>query len=263
MVRYTKDWSDEDLNTLDSIADRLDATSEDMMSVMMAESGCKASAHNENGHASGLIQFMPKILAGLGWFQGHEAFRKLSVGQQLPFVEKFYKPYVGNLDTIEGLYVATFLPSLIKHSHEPEYVLVAKGGQLGWAYDANAVFDQNKDKKIVVHELGDAVQRNCQGPRWAEFEARLSGEGLDELTANWNYSDLGTIYGVQHALKALGYDPGPLDGMSGPKTRAAIKEFQYDQMLTIDGIYGPITRTALLKAADTKPEIPTKKPEKK
>lgn len=31
---------------------------------------------------------------------------------------------------------------------------------------------------------------------------------------------------VQEALKAKGNDPGPIDGRMGPKTRAAIKQFQ-------------------------------------
>lgn len=31
---------------------------------------------------------------------------------------------------------------------------------------------------------------------------------------------------LQEALKAKGQDPGPIDGMMGPKTRAAVKAFQ-------------------------------------
>ena len=31
---------------------------------------------------------------------------------------------------------------------------------------------------------------------------------------------------IQTALHRLGYDPGPADGLFGPKTRAAIRRFQ-------------------------------------
>jgi peptidoglycan hydrolase-like protein with peptidoglycan-binding domain len=31
---------------------------------------------------------------------------------------------------------------------------------------------------------------------------------------------------VQQALRRLGYDPGPVDGVLGPLTRAAIRRFQ-------------------------------------
>lgn len=50
---------------------------------------------------------------------------------------------------------------------------------------------------------------------------------------------------VQKALKECGYDPGPIDGDLGPKTRAAIKVFQRAHGLKADGIVGPVTLGAL------------------
>lgn len=50
---------------------------------------------------------------------------------------------------------------------------------------------------------------------------------------------------VQTRLRALGYDPGPVDGILGRKTIAAIKAFQRDHKLSPDGIVGPITTKAL------------------
>ena len=41
---------------------------------------------------------------------------------------------------------------------------------------------------------------------------------------------------VQRALARLGYDPGPADGVIGPKTRAAIRAFQAAAGLPIDGL---------------------------
>lgn len=46
---------------------------------------------------------------------------------------------------------------------------------------------------------------------------------------------------IQTRLKALDYDPGPIDGAMGPRTRAAIKQFQADQNITVDGVVGPET----------------------
>lgn len=63
--------------------------------------------------------------------------------------------------------------------------------------------------------------------------------------------DLGTVLGVQTALSRLGHDPGPLDGVTGPKTRAAVVAFQLAHALLADGIVGPITRAALLVALRT------------
>lgn len=53
---------------------------------------------------------------------------------------------------------------------------------------------------------------------------------------------------VQEALTRLGYDPGPIDGRSGPRTRAAVMQFQRDRRLVADGIVGPKTIDALTAA---------------
>lgn len=55
-----------------------------------------------------------------------------------------------------------------------------------------------------------------------------------------------TILKVQTALKNLGYNPGPLDGIMGPLTRAAVVAFQQKAGgLVVDGIPGPLTQAKL------------------
>ena len=46
---------------------------------------------------------------------------------------------------------------------------------------------------------------------------------------------------VQKALKRAGYDPGPIDGRFGKKTKKAIKAFQRKNGLYADGIVGDKT----------------------
>jgi uncharacterized protein (TIGR02594 family) len=55
-----------------------------------------------------------------------------------------------------------------------------------------------------------------------------------------------TILELQTALKSAGFDPGPLDGIAGSKTRAAIRAFQDKNGLEVDGIAGPKTQAKLL-----------------
>lgn len=50
---------------------------------------------------------------------------------------------------------------------------------------------------------------------------------------------------VQEKLTLLGYEPGPIDGKYGPKTKAAVKAFQEAADLKVDGKAGPKTRGAL------------------
>lgn len=46
---------------------------------------------------------------------------------------------------------------------------------------------------------------------------------------------------VQTVLKKWGYYTGSVDGINGPKTKAAVKKFQKKYGLTADGIVGPAT----------------------
>ena len=50
---------------------------------------------------------------------------------------------------------------------------------------------------------------------------------------------------VQPRLTRLGYSSGPIDGIFGPKTEAAVTVFQIDQGITVDGVVGNETRAAL------------------
>ncbi len=259
---HTRDLDADFFSHLEQIAALLGSTPEKMIAVMFSESGCRADAWNDNPknlppekrwNASGLIQFMPATLLGLGWKAGHAAFRALSATEQLPFVHRYYAPYVGHLGNVGGLYVATFLPALIRHAGDRDFVLTAKNGPLGWAYSPNAAFDANKDLAITVGELEDAVARNCRGPRWAELVVRLEGNDAPPAPAENEAFDLRTTLGLQEALDRLGFEPGPLDGLPGPKTQAAVAAFQSTNGgLDVDGIFGPKTRAALEIALTTR-----------
>src|SRR3954451_22904769 len=61
---------------------------------------------------------------------------------------------------------------------------------------------------------------------------------------------------VQERLTALGYAPGPIDGAYGPTTAAAVRAFQRDHGLEVDGIVGPGTRKALRGGRKPKTQQP-------
>ena len=49
---------------------------------------------------------------------------------------------------------------------------------------------------------------------------------------------------LQKSLMAMGINPGPPDGVFGPKTEAAVKQVQERCGVTADGIWGPNTQAA-------------------
>ena len=53
------------------------------------------------------------------------------------------------------------------------------------------------------------------------------------------------LSGIQCRLNMLGYECGAVDGKNGPITRAAVKAFQKDKSLQVDGIAGSNTQDKL------------------
>lgn len=66
---------------------------------------------------------------------------------------------------------------------------------------------------------------------------------------------LTTVQEIQQFLVAHGYDVGPTgaDGFWGPATESAVKKFQKDHGLVVDGIVGPQTRSTMLALLNSGP----------
>lgn len=91
-----------------------------------------------------------------------------------------------------------------------------------------------KTEKAVKWYQGDRLLLNdgIVGPKtWAR---------LDPATVN-NGDHGEAVKLAQQLLTEFGYDPGPIDSDFGPRTEKALKQFQTDFGLTVDGIVGPKT----------------------
>jgi peptidoglycan hydrolase-like protein with peptidoglycan-binding domain/DNA invertase Pin-like site-specific DNA recombinase len=81
--------------------------------------------------------------------------------------------------------------------------------------------------------------------------APQSGSSLLQYGAGYGKADgAPPVRVVQRSLRRLGWQPGPVDGLYGPRTKAAVTRFQNAARVAVDGIVGPQTRQALTRAKD-------------
>src|SRR5687767_11222803 len=75
----------------------------------------------------------------------------------------------------------------------------------------------------------------------------LASAGLLERGAGYG-TEAGSkaVRDLQRRLRRLGDRPGPIDGLYGPMTKAAVERFQRSHGLAIDGVVGPQTKGRLL-----------------
>lgn len=60
--------------------------------------------------------------------------------------------------------------------------------------------------------------------------------GTIETKGSWKkFGEAENVKGIQESLAAHGHIVGPIDGLLGPQTRAALREFQANNNLTVTG----------------------------
>ena len=68
----------------------------------------------------------------------------------------------------------------------------------------------------------------------------------ESFTAQVGHLDpIDTLSGVQARCNLLGFDCGTVDGINGSKTKAGVRDFQYEHDLEVDGIAGAKTKAKL------------------
>ena len=85
-----------------------------------------------------------------------------------------------------------------------------------------------------------ALAENAATPAQVASATTVTGAAAT-TTAAPATNETARIQQVQLALKAAGFDPGSSDGKMGPRTKAAVRDFQQANGLNPDGKVGPRT----------------------
>lgn len=104
---------------------------------------------------------------------------------------------------------------------------------------------------VVVLTDGPKYEGAVEEPKLA-LGARVLRRGMDGAD----------VTELQIRLKAVGFDPGEVDGDYGPRTEGAVRALQKAGGVTVDGRFGPVSLAVLtaLEPADDRPSRPRPQP---
>ncbi len=114
---------------------------------------------------------------------------------------------------------------------------VAWGGGLGLPRDEEQAFFWLESAARGGHagakKLRDAIAGKLTAAA-LERARRAADARKNETASGMATSDVPTLRFVQFALRRLGHDPGPIDGLMGPRTRKAIVTYKRDRGLAVN-----------------------------
>ena len=114
------------------------------------------------------------------------------------------------------------------------------------ARDIRATGDQQADKvRGKTNGTADTVSDKLDRA-WDKTKAK-TGEMKDTIAGNGAAN--ADVRAAQQALQDNGFDPGPIDGIKGPRTTEAVRDFQEKQNLTVTGQIDAETRSRLMASA--------------
>ena len=110
---------------------------------------------------------------------------------------------------------------------------------VAWMVTPVLARDTKSTDEQMKKEIGAAEKTRQKG-------AEIKEQVRDKITGGRGSDD---IREAQQALKAEGFDPGPIDGRLGPQTKAALSEYQTKENLKVTGRLDSQTKKRLERGA--------------
>jgi Transglycosylase SLT domain len=186
------------------ISSELGINPEDVLAIMVSESGINPSAREHHTNATGLMQFMPNTLRGLGYTGDPNDFGKLTGEDQLDYVKKLISSNMrlnGGPFTSPGqYYVANLFPIALKlpgvregkastlilelnpervGEYSKKYYDIGskiKAGLESKAYKANPLFDREKKGMITYGDMMKQMEINKRNPLYLKAIAEMKNQ---------------------------------------------------------------------------------------
>lgn len=139
------------------LSNRIQTSADHLLSTMAFETGetFSPSTRNNRSGAVGLIQFLPSTATDLG--TSSIALSRMTATDQLAYVELYFLPYTGRINSLDDLYMAILWPAAIGKAGS--LTLFEQGSR---AYINNRGLDKNADGKITRDEACEGVRRLLQ-----------------------------------------------------------------------------------------------------
>ena len=133
-------------------------------------------------------------------------------------------------------------------------VRVTAGQHIAWVGDSGNAentaphvhFELRDPKGVVVNSYGSLVAAGGNDVGTGQRDPLIGGARVLRLGL-----DGADVHALQDRLSTVGYDAGTTDGVFGPKTDSAVRSFQSTMGMTVDGLVGRQTKTALVGLSHT------------
>lgn len=132
-------------------------------------------------------------------------------------------------------------PTFISGTTTAASLLASMAGVL--PYGGLAVDDRSELTTAMVVCDGALIATMVQRPDGSLLVSALGGVLMFDVSPS------PTVESAQRMLLSVGYDPGPIDGLFGPRTGAALLDFQVEAGLLPTGAFDAATMFALAAAA--------------